>query len=100
MYYPFFVTYLIVGFSLGLLVFFWALKNGQFRDQQRARYLPLDEEGPQPVRQISRNAQLQSYILLGRQISRNAQLQSYILLGLVGFGLLAIAWVVIYAYLI
>jgi cbb3-type cytochrome oxidase maturation protein len=84
MYYPFFVTYLIVGFSLGLLVFFWALKNGQFRDQQRARYLPLDEEGPQPVRQISRNAQLQSYILLG----------------LVGFGLLAIAWVVIYAYLI
>jgi cbb3-type cytochrome oxidase maturation protein len=84
MYYPIFVTYVIVGFFLGLLAFLWALKTGQFRDQQRARYLPLDEEGQQPVHQISRNAQLQSYILLG----------------LVGFGLLAIVWVVIYAYLI
>jgi cbb3-type cytochrome oxidase maturation protein len=84
MYYPFFLIYLIVVFFLGLLAFFWALKTGQFRDQQRARYLPLDEEGQQPVRQITRGAQLQSYILLG----------------LVGFGLLAIVWVVIYAYLV
>jgi cbb3-type cytochrome oxidase maturation protein len=31
-----------VGVSLG--VFVWALKTGQFSDQQRARYLPLQNE--------------------------------------------------------
>jgi cbb3-type cytochrome oxidase maturation protein len=84
MYYPFFITYLMAGFAFGLILFFWALKNGQFRDQQRARYLPVDEEEPQPVAQVSRGAHLQSYILIG----------------LMAFGLLAIVWVVIYAYLI
>jgi hypothetical protein len=67
-----------------LILFIWALKNGQFRDQQRARYLPVDEEEPQPVGPVSRGAHIQSYILIG----------------LMAFGLLAIVWVVIYAYLI
>jgi cbb3-type cytochrome oxidase maturation protein len=31
-----------VGASIG--VFVWALKTGQFTDQQRARYLPLQNE--------------------------------------------------------
>ncbi|NNG00069.1 MAG: cbb3-type cytochrome oxidase assembly protein CcoS [Desulfobacteraceae bacterium] len=44
MYFPYFITYIAIGLGIGLLVFFWALKNGQFRDQQRARYLPLEEE--------------------------------------------------------
>ncbi|MBW2435232.1 MAG: cbb3-type cytochrome oxidase assembly protein CcoS, partial [Deltaproteobacteria bacterium] len=29
------------GFIISLVVFFWALNNGQFKDQQRARFLPL-----------------------------------------------------------
>jgi cbb3-type cytochrome oxidase maturation protein len=29
---------------IGLLAFFWALDNGQFSDQNRARYLPLTDE--------------------------------------------------------
>jgi cbb3-type cytochrome oxidase maturation protein len=41
MYFPYFITYIVVGLAITLAVFFWALKNGQFSDQQRARYLPL-----------------------------------------------------------
>lgn len=36
---------MVVGFAVSLAVFFWALNRGQFRDQQRARFLPL-EAGP------------------------------------------------------
>ena len=39
--YLFFIIYIITGFIISLGIFFWALKNGQFRDQQRARFLPL-----------------------------------------------------------
>jgi cbb3-type cytochrome oxidase maturation protein len=41
MYYPYFITYMIVGIALSLVVFFWALKQGQFKDQDRARFLAL-----------------------------------------------------------
>ncbi len=41
MYYPYFVTYMLIGFAVSLAVFLWAVKNGQFSDQQRARFLPL-----------------------------------------------------------
>lgn len=44
MYFPYFITYMLVGLAVTLVVFFWALKNGQFKDQQRARFLPLEEE--------------------------------------------------------
>jgi cbb3-type cytochrome oxidase maturation protein len=42
MYYPFFIAYMVAGFIVCLVVFFWALNRGQFRDQQRARFLPLE----------------------------------------------------------
>ena len=41
MVYLFFVLYMITGFIISLCLFFWALRNGQFRDQKRARFLPL-----------------------------------------------------------
>lgn len=44
MYFPYFITYIAIGFTISLLVFLWALKNGQFKEQQRARFLPLEEE--------------------------------------------------------
>ncbi|MBU0987536.1 MAG: cbb3-type cytochrome oxidase assembly protein CcoS [Proteobacteria bacterium] len=44
MYFPYFITYIVVGFAISLVVFFWALKNGQFKDQKRARFLPLEDE--------------------------------------------------------
>ena len=42
MYYPYFIVYMIVGFAISLLAFYWVLHNGQFNEQQRARYLPLE----------------------------------------------------------
>lgn len=44
MYYSYFLTYIIVGIFISLLVFSWALRNGQFKDQDRARFLPLEDE--------------------------------------------------------
>jgi cbb3-type cytochrome oxidase maturation protein len=44
MYYPYFLTYILTGLIIGLVVFVWALKNGQFSEQQRARFLALEEE--------------------------------------------------------
>ncbi len=41
MYYPYFISYMLAGVAIALVVFAWALKNGQFQDQQRARFLPL-----------------------------------------------------------
>ncbi len=51
MYFPYFVAYITIGLAISLLMFFWALRNGQFQDQQRARFLPLrgDEQAP-PVK--------------------------------------------------
>jgi cbb3-type cytochrome oxidase maturation protein len=57
MYFPYFASYILIGFVLSLLVFLWALKNGQFRDQQRARFLPLEDEperAPAPTSHIGR----------------------------------------------
>lgn len=51
MYYPYFITYIIIGLVLSLMVFYWAFKTGQFSDQQRARFLPLlDNEEKEPVK--------------------------------------------------
>jgi cbb3-type cytochrome oxidase maturation protein len=49
MYFPYFIAYIAIGLTISLVVFFWAVKNGQFKEQQRARYLPLrdaSEDGP------------------------------------------------------
>ena len=43
MYYPYFITYMIIGLAISLVVFLWALKSGQFRDQRRARFLPFHD---------------------------------------------------------
>jgi cbb3-type cytochrome oxidase maturation protein len=41
MYYPYFISYMLAGLFIALLVFGWSMKNGQFQDQERARFLPL-----------------------------------------------------------
>ena len=48
---------MLAGFVISLLVFFWALRHGQFREQERARFLPLQgepETEPVPRSGISR----------------------------------------------
>lgn len=80
MYFPYFIAYISIGLVVTLTLFFWALKNGQFQDQQRARFLPLrDDDGP-PVR-----------------VSRWGRLQMYALFFLAAAGLAASAVVLVYA---
>lgn len=64
MYFPYFATYMICGLAISLAVFAWALASGQFKDQQRVRYLPMrDETGdPLPVKP-SRFGRLETYTL-------------------------------------
>ena len=44
MYYPYFIAYMAAGFVISIMVFIWALNNGQFKDQQRARFIPLESD--------------------------------------------------------
>ena len=46
MYYPFFLAYILTGIFIGGVVFVWALKSGQFSDQQRARFLAIEDVRP------------------------------------------------------
>jgi cbb3-type cytochrome oxidase maturation protein len=65
MYYPYFIVYMAAGLVISIVVFVWALKNGQFRDQHRARFLPLDEETDDPPQGMSTNKRIQVYVLFG-----------------------------------
>ncbi|MEJ2098528.1 MAG: hypothetical protein P8X68_00965, partial [Desulfobacterales bacterium] len=40
----YFIAYMAAGFVISLVVFFWALNHGQFKDQQRARFIPLESD--------------------------------------------------------
>jgi cbb3-type cytochrome oxidase maturation protein len=64
-YYPFFLTYMLVGVVLSLAVFVWALKTGQFGDQKRARYLALTAELKPVDNKASLFARLEIYALWG-----------------------------------
>ncbi|MGD9367246.1 MAG: cbb3-type cytochrome oxidase assembly protein CcoS [Desulfobacteraceae bacterium] len=51
MYFPYFIAYIAIGLTISVVVFYWAVKNGQFKDQQRARFLPLrDTQDDAPVK--------------------------------------------------
>ena len=64
MYFPYFITYMAVGFVISLVVFLWAIKNGQFKDQKRARFLPLEDELEPSVAKVSTFKRYEVYILL------------------------------------
>lgn len=51
-----------VGASIG--VFVWALKTGQFTDQQRARYLPLQNEQLELPQALSQRLPAEVYALI------------------------------------
>jgi len=63
MYFPYFISYITVGFAISLVVFIWALKNGQFKNQQRARFLPLTEKLDLQTAKSSRLNRLEVYAL-------------------------------------
>ena len=63
MYFPYFISYIGIGLVLAVTVFFWALRNGQFQDQQRARFLPLEPEGERGGAKVSRWKRYEIYLL-------------------------------------
>jgi cbb3-type cytochrome oxidase maturation protein len=63
MYYPYFIAYMAAGFVISLLVFFWALNNGQFKDQQRARFIPLEGHLSSKPLKPSRFYRIETYSL-------------------------------------
>lgn len=64
MYFPYFITYMALGFVISLVVFFWALKNGQFKEQQRARFLTLEDERKASVEKVSNIKRYEIYALM------------------------------------
>jgi len=44
MYYVGWVLLILLGVGLGIWAFLWALRSGQFAEQDRARFLPLRDE--------------------------------------------------------
>jgi len=64
MYFPFFIIYLLIGFAISGLVFFWSLKNGQFSDQKRAAFLPLQHDTESPPARVRRIHRLEGIALL------------------------------------
>ena len=83
MYFPYFISYILVGVAITLLVLFWAVRNGQFKDQQRARFLPLEGDGG------SRSAAASGW----------KRFEIYGLFFLAGAGLLSSAAVLVFALL-
>lgn len=61
MYYPYFIAYIAIGLVISLAVFYWAFKTGQFGDQQRARFLPLQGDADQPPKKATRINRLEIY---------------------------------------
>jgi cbb3-type cytochrome oxidase maturation protein len=64
MYYPYFIAYMTIGFGISLLVFCWALRRGQFRDQERARFLPLHREEERGAVKRSRASKVETVALI------------------------------------
>ena len=83
MYFPYFVTYMIAGLVISLAVFAWALKNGQFKEQKRARFLPLEDDTE----------------AAGNGVSLWNRYEAYALMALALAGLAASAAIVVFALL-
>lgn len=65
MYFPYLITYMLAGFIISLVTFLWALNAGQFKDQQRARYLPLQGETKPVPANAARFYRLKIIVLFG-----------------------------------
>ncbi len=86
MYYPYFLTYIVTGLILSLAVFWWALKNGQFRDQERARYLPLEDQASAPAKGLPGPGRLEVLALAGLVAAGLALSAAVLIVSLVRFG--------------
>jgi cbb3-type cytochrome oxidase maturation protein len=54
-YYAGWLFLVVISLSVSLVAFIWALRAGQFSDQERARYLPLGKDLlSEPIECVSR----------------------------------------------
>jgi cbb3-type cytochrome oxidase maturation protein len=51
------------GFAISIVVFLWALNSGQFKDQQRARFIPLESDLKAKPLKASRFARIETIAL-------------------------------------
>ncbi len=58
--YILFIIFIFSGLVFGILTFLWALKSGQFKEQERARYLAIEDEQEKPDNVAARPGKLQS----------------------------------------
>jgi nitrogen fixation-related uncharacterized protein len=63
MYFPYLIAYMLAGFVISLATLLWALNAGQFKDQQRARFLPLQGEAETAPAKPSRFYRIKIMIL-------------------------------------
>jgi cbb3-type cytochrome oxidase maturation protein len=64
-YYLPWILLIVASLWVSLAAFFWALKHGQFSDQERARYLPLRSEISPPLIKHPSKPTCEVYALLG-----------------------------------
>lgn len=62
--YAYWVSLVIISLWISLVAFFWALRDGQFSEQGRARYLPLSDPLPLPPVKRPSKLPLEAYALL------------------------------------
>jgi cbb3-type cytochrome oxidase maturation protein len=58
------IALVTISLWISLVAFVWALRNGQFSDQGRARYLPLTDEFPLPPVKHPAKLTAEAYALL------------------------------------
>jgi nitrogen fixation-related uncharacterized protein len=58
------ILLIAAGLLASLGVFFWALRTGQFSEQDRARFLPLSDEFPLPAVENPAKLSREVYALL------------------------------------
>jgi cbb3-type cytochrome oxidase maturation protein len=83
MYFPYYIAYMVLGFILTLVVFFWALNQGQFRDQNRARFIPLEADADTKPVKTSRFARMETiglFVLVGIGLAASAAVITFALL--------------------
>ena len=63
MYFPYLIAYMAAGFVISLVTFLWALNAGQFKDQKRARFLPLEGEPEMAHLRAPRSYRIKVFVL-------------------------------------
>lgn len=83
MYFPYYIAYMTLGFIVTLVVFFWALQRGQFKDQERARFIPLEADNGRKHVKASRLARIETialFALVGIALTTSAAVITFALL--------------------